>query len=254
MQGQACVGFAEMGKEMSKKPNAAMPSKTKQSMNEHSPSEEWTLLKGLPQKFPKLRTPRRLVTRSGSRVRGVHSSLRHGVAMEWETPEESVLIQVLDASPSTQWLRSQVGTFEIESIKGCFEYTPDVAVMRFGEVTFIECKPGDVIALDVWTKKFHAISSYLREFDINFVVLPNEVSPSEVVQENVSFVLRGGSALQYPLSRRKEDRELLIKHRPQTFRRINRSAWSAISQRSDQSRFDVHRHERTSYVENINSL
>lgn len=165
--------------------------------------------------------PRNLVTRSGARVRGIHSSRRFPTPLPWETPEERTLIQVLDASPATAELLSQPAQLEIPTETGPFLYTPDVAVQwTNGSIWVIECKPlGELRQVEIRLKHC-AISMLLLGCDIRFVELPNEAQPSVAVMNNLRDLSVMGSSVQYPRHKREEDRRQIAIHRPVTFRKF----------------------------------
>jgi hypothetical protein len=202
------------------------------------------LLNHFAQRFPKIRKPRRLVTRSGARLRGFQQSLRHGDSIPWETPEERALIQALDTSPATQALVSQSVTIEIESDEGVFEYTPDVAVIRFEQITVFECKPLDVIESHEWSKRLSAIEAFFRSYDVNFIALPNNVKAPNHVQQNIDYIVGGGRPVQYPTSRRKEDRSQINGARPKTFWGISGAHRTSGCAWRTRTSMVVHQHER----------
>lgn len=202
------------------------------------------LLNHFAERFPKIRKPRRLVTRSGARVRGFHHSLRHGDSMPWETPEERGLIQALDTSPATQALVSQSVTIEIESDEGIFEYTPDVAVVRFEQITVFECKPLDVIEGHEWSKRLSVIEAFFRSYDVNFIALPNHVKATVQVQKNIDRMIASGSRVQYPMSRRKEDWSQINAARPKTFWGVSATHRTSGCSWRTRTAMVVHRHER----------
>ena len=164
--------------------------------------------------------PRNLVTRSGARVRGIHSSRRFPTPLPWETPEERTLIQVLDASAATAELLSQPAQLEIPTETGSFLYTPDVAVQwTNGSIWVIECKQLEVLRQVETRVKHCAISMQLLSFDIRFVELPNEAQPSAAVMNNIRDLSAPGGPVQYPRLKREEDRRQIAIHRPATFRK-----------------------------------
>lgn len=227
---------------MNKEPNGA--ASISRQICDIEPSANVYLLNHFAQHFPKIRKPRRLVTRSGERVRGFYQSLRHGNSMPWETFEELALITALDTSPATQALVSQAATFEIESDEGVFEYTPDVAAIRFGQITAFECKPLDVIEEYEWSKRLSAIERFFRSYDVNFIALPNHVKAPVQVQENIDRMIASGSRVQYPMSRRKEDWSQINAARPKTFWRVSRTHGASGCTWRTRTAVVVHRHER----------
>ena len=212
------------------------------------------LLNNFAERFPKIRKPRRLVTRSGARVRGFHHSLRHGDSMPWETPEERALIQALDTSPATQALLSQSVTIEIESDEEIFEYTPDVAVIRFEQITVFECKPLDVIECHEWSKRLSAIEAFFRSYDVNFIALPNNVKAPTQVQANIDFMIAGGRPVQYPTSRRKEDWRQINAARPKTFWGVSGTHRTSGCTWRTRTAMVVHQHERAINAQLTDSL
>ena len=227
---------------MNKEPNGA--ASISWQICDIEPSANVHLLNHFAQRFPRIRKPRRLVTRSGARVRGFHQSLRHGDSMPWETAEERALIQALDTSPATQALVSQAVTIEIEADDGLFEYTPDVAAIRFDQITVFECKPLDVIKGHEWTKRLSTIASFFRCYDVNFVALPNCVKASTQAQANINFLLAGGRPVQYPTSRRKEDWSQINDVGPKTFWRVGGTYRTSGCTWRTRIAMAVHRHER----------
>lgn len=211
---------------------------------EIQPSANAYLLNHLAKRFPKTKKPRRLVTRSGARVRGFHHSLRHGDSMSWETPEERALIQALDTSPATQALVSQSVTIEIESDEEVFEYTPDVAAIRFDQVTVFECKPLDVIEGQEWNKRLSTIARFFRSYEVNFIVLPNNIRAPAQVQANIDFMLAGGRPVQYPTSRRKEDWSQINAAKPKTFWGVSATHRTSGCTWGTRTAMVVHQYER----------
>ncbi len=210
------------------------------------------LVSVLAQKVSPPRNPRQLVTRSGARVRGFHHSLKHQKSLAWETVEERALIQALDASPATTQIASQPVTLEIELGEGTFEYTPDVAVERHGQITVFECKPLQVIESELWVDKLNAIEMHFGRLGVNFIALPNEVRPNKTVQANIDRVLLGGRPVQYPMFRRKEDWALLIERKPTTFRGVDRADRPTGCFGRAGTQVGVYQHERTLDAEHKN--
>lgn len=200
------------------------------------------------------RVPRRIVTRSGARVRGFHPSLRHQKSLSWETVDERALIKAMDVSGATTELASQVVTLEIAGDGSTFEYTPDVAVLRFGQITVFECKPAEVIESEAWQKRLLVIEEYFASSGINFIVLPNEVQPSATVRTNIDLVLSVGRPLQYPMARRKEDLAVLRTKKPSTFRRTGQFGWAAGSIGGVRPQVDVFQYARAAGTRNGNPL
>ena len=221
---------------------------------EIQPSANEHLLRHFSQRFPKIKKPRRLITRSGARVRGFHQSLRHGYSMPWETPEERALIQALDTSPATQALVSQSVTIEIESDEGVFEYTPDVAAIRFEQITVFECKPLNVIESREWSERLSAIAAFFRSYDVNFIALPNNIKASRQAQANIDFVLAGGRPVQYPTSRRKEDWSQINAARPKIFWGVGGTHRTSGCTRRTRAAMVVHQHERAINAQFTDSL
>lgn len=164
--------------------------------------------------------PRNLVTPSGVRVRGIHHSHRFHTPMSWETPEERTAIEALDASFGTLELLSQPAELEIPSEDGPFIYTPDVAALREDDgIWVIECKPLQVLQQVEVQWKHCAISLYLLSYGMHFIELPNEVQPCTAVQDNLRMLHRPAGEVQYPRTKREEDRKQIAANCPNTFRR-----------------------------------
>ncbi len=164
--------------------------------------------------------PRNLVTRSGTRVRGIHTSLRFGSQVQWETPEERTAIEVLDASPWTLGLVSQATLLTIQSFEGEFNYVPDIVALREpSELLVIECKPLSVLLSEEIRSKHQAIALQMKSLGATFIELPNEVQPTAAVLENARLMKAARSLVAYPKTKRMEDGRLLEEASVATFRR-----------------------------------
>lgn len=164
--------------------------------------------------------PRNLVTRSGTRVRGIHTSLRFGSKMQWETPEERTAIEVLDASPWTLGLVSQATLLTIQGFGGEFNYVPDIVALREpSELLVIECKPLSVLMSAEIRHKHQAIALQMKSLGATFIELPNEVQPTSAVLENARLMKAARNLVAYPKTKRQEDGRLLEEASVATFRR-----------------------------------
>lgn len=165
--------------------------------------------------------PRNLVTRSGTRVRGIHTSLRFGSQMQWETPEERTAIEVLDASPRTLGLVSQATLLTIQGFEGEFNYVPDIVALREpSELLVIECKPLAVLLSEEIRPKHQAIALQMKSLGATFIELPNEVQPTAAVLENARLMKAARNLVAYPKTKRLEDGRLLEEASVATFRRL----------------------------------
>lgn len=92
----------------------------------------------LPKNLPVAnRSPRRLITRSGARVRGVFQHARMG-RCEWESELERNLYTLLSMSESVSQVFSQPLVLSLSA----GEYTPDALVfLTTGKRVWVECKP-----------------------------------------------------------------------------------------------------------------
>jgi hypothetical protein len=164
--------------------------------------------------------PRNLVTRSGTRVRGIHTSLRFGSQMQWETPEERTALEVLDASPRTLGLVSQATLLTIQGFEGEFNYVPDIVALREPSRLFvIECKPLSVLTSEEIRHKHQAIALQMKSLGATFIELPNEVQPTAAVLENARLMKTARNLVAYPKTKRLEDWRLLEEASVATFRR-----------------------------------
>lgn len=140
--------------------------------------------------------PRRLITRSGSRVRGAYPSIRFPWELSWETPEERRLIRVAELSQAVLELHTQHVTLNIPDMNGgVFAYTPDAtAIVRNPKTgilraVVIECKPYQLACLDENLLKHAQIRAVLAKLDILFTVLTEEELPDSL-DINLNLVLR----------------------------------------------------------------
>lgn len=103
------------------------------------------------------RAPRRIVTRSGHRVRGANLANPTSPKLEWESPYEASAIVVLSLCKFVARIFTQPLVLEV----GGMEYTPDLLVfLTNGRRVWIECKP-DEQDLDAETKRKLALASAL---------------------------------------------------------------------------------------------
>jgi hypothetical protein len=128
-------------------------------------------------------TARNIVTRSGSRRRGLYAS-RFG-QLPWEAPLEFDLLARLDGS----WACTEAFTQTLQFVIPCrsgesFFYTPDACLRRRGEqIAAVECKPDAL--LDDFNQHRHAqIRRYFRSLDIGFLVLGENELPADARHAN----------------------------------------------------------------------
>jgi hypothetical protein len=130
-----------------------------------------TLPKGLTwHKLPDLhyadRMPRRLITRSGARVRGIFNHSRVG-RCEWESGPESCLYPLLAMTKSVRRVYSQPVVIRLNA----GEYTPDALVfLANGKRRWIECKQSSDVDEEARAKMAEAALTFLNAGD-SFVIV-----------------------------------------------------------------------------------
>jgi hypothetical protein len=118
------------------------------------------------------RAPRRIVTRSGYRVRGLNLIADPSSRLEWESPPEANVLVMLGMCKSVDRTFSQPCVLEVEGTR----YTPDfLVILRGGQRVWIECKH-DVDRLDQeMERKLGFINALFRGVGDRFVILDRGV-------------------------------------------------------------------------------
>lgn len=123
----------------------------------------WDMLPDLP--FAN-RNTRRLITRSGARVRGIFQHPRIG-RCEWESSLERSLYTLLSMAGSVSRVFSQPLVVNLSA----GEYTPDALVFLVtGKRVWIECKPQRHLDAEVRTKLTEATLTFMAAGD-RFVIV-----------------------------------------------------------------------------------
>lgn len=123
----------------------------------------WDMLPDLPLAN---RTPRRLITRSGARVRGIFQHPRTG-RCEWESGLERNLYTILSMVGSVGRVFSQPVVIKLSAS----EYTPDALVfLSNGKRVWIECKPKRNLNAETRAKLAEASLTFLAAGD-RFVIV-----------------------------------------------------------------------------------
>lgn len=123
----------------------------------------WDMLPDLPLVN---RNPRRIIRRSGARVRGIYQHPRTG-RCEWESGLERNLYTVLAMAGSVSRVFSQPLVIKLNA----GEYTPDALVfLTNGKRVWIECKPQRYLDADTRVKLTEAAMVFLAAGD-RFVIV-----------------------------------------------------------------------------------
>lgn len=132
------------------------------------------------------RAPRRLVTRSGARVRGFKLAVPNSKKVAWESPYEASAISILSLNKSVQRIFSQPLVLEVDGT----HYTPDLLVfLKNGRRVWIECK-SDKDVLDEETKrKLALVNAIFRGVGDRFVVLDaKDLDPASSFVDNCRYL------------------------------------------------------------------
>lgn len=121
---------------------------------------------------PAFRT-RRLVTRSGRRVRGIFPSKRFNRGMHWESSLERELNYRLEASWLVADACTQPTTINIRHLDGKnFDYTPDTVIASHsGELCCVECKPAHRTLDAELEARLRSINAHLQILGVRFVTV-----------------------------------------------------------------------------------
>lgn len=140
----------------------------------------WDMLPNLP--FSN-RNPRRLITRSGARVRGIFQHSRIG-RCEWESGLERNLYPILAMARSVSRVFSQPLVIKLEA----GEYTPDALVfLTTGERVWIECKPQRNLDAETRAKLTEAALTFLAVGDRFVIVDETQLDDSLPAVLNARF-------------------------------------------------------------------
>lgn len=139
--------------------------------------------------------PRRAVTVSGHRVRGIVPPYRFQRSMSWESDIELRLIYRL----LTSWRTADAATQAIKlsippAIPGdlVFPYTPDAIVKAHdGTLICVECKPAAHLVLPELRAKHRAINLFLSHRGVRFVEVTEQTLAPSVPHENAKTLMRG---------------------------------------------------------------
>jgi hypothetical protein len=133
------------------------------------------------------RAPRRIVTRSGYRVRGANLAVASSPKLEWESPLEASAIVILGLCKSVERIFTQPLVLDIEGMR----YTPDLLVfLRDGSRVWIECKPNGRIDQEM-KHKLGLVNALLRGVGDRFVVLDESVlAEHSPVVDNCRYLSR----------------------------------------------------------------
>lgn len=141
------------------------------------------------------RQPRRVVTRSGWRVRGITPSARFLTPLTWESDIEHRLIYRLLASwivadACTQAVRLTVPASSAPC--GSIDYTPDALVKdRSGTLTCVECKPAEQLDDPEVRLRHRDIKLHLKTHDVRFVEVTESDLAEHAPHENAKLLFRG---------------------------------------------------------------
>lgn len=133
------------------------------------------------------RAPRRIVTRSGNRVRGINLAVPASPKVEWESPLEQSAIVILRLCKSVARIFSQPLVLEV----GGMQYTPDLLVfLNDGRRIWIECKPDSNSLDEEMSNKLALVKALFHGVGDRFVILDrallDEDSP---VLDNCRYLL-----------------------------------------------------------------
>ena len=139
---------------------------------------------------------RRVVTRSGWRVRGITPPLRFQAPLSWESDIEHRLIyrlltswQTTDAC--TQSVRLAIPALTSDS-PATIDYTPDALTKdRAGALTCIECKPAAQLADPELRRRHRDIKLFLNSCGVRFVEVTDLDLADAIPHENAKQLMRG---------------------------------------------------------------
>ena len=142
--------------------------------------------------------PRRVVTRSGWRVRGITPSLRFRTSLKWESDIEHRLIYRL----LTSWLIKDACTQAVRlqfpepmpplDCVGAIDYTPDALVKdHTGTLTCIECKPAAQLIEPELQKRHRDIRLFLNAHGVRFIEVTDKDLATTAPHENAKLLIRG---------------------------------------------------------------
>lgn len=156
--------------------------------------------------------PRRIVTRSGVRVRGIFPSVRFNRTLHWESALERDLIYRLESSWLVSDACTQPTTVRVPSADGDFNYTPDALILTTqGRLCCIECKPSSKLSDLPLFLKLKAIRTHLRSLGIGFLVVTEDALDQETTRANAKRLVRALRDSETPAAILKLSNELSLR-------------------------------------------
>lgn len=129
---------------------------------------------------------RRVVTRSGRRVRGYFPSRKTGRMVAWESQLERDALYLFEFSPGVLEFREQPERVQFATEDGSFTYIPDFELLlRDGSTRHVEIKPAAKLAKPDVTQRFKAIAGHYDRIGRAFQILTEEHIRPEPLLENL---------------------------------------------------------------------
>lgn len=129
---------------------------------------------------------RRVVTRSGRRVRGYFPSRKTGRMVAWESQLERDALYLFEFSPGVLTFREQPERVQFATEEGSFLYIPDFELqLRDGTIRHVEIKPAAKLAKHDIARRFKAIASHYDRVGRAFQILTEEHIRREPLLDNL---------------------------------------------------------------------
>lgn len=129
---------------------------------------------------------RRVVTRSGRRVRGYFPSRKTGRMVAWESQLERDALYLFEFSPGVLEFREQPERVQFATEDSSFVYIPDFELLlRDGTIRHVEIKPAAKLAKPDVAQRFTAIATHYDRIERSFQILTEENIRREPLLENL---------------------------------------------------------------------
>ena len=120
------------------------------------------------------RKPRNIVTRTGSRNRGILHCEEFG-SLLWESPIERTMLKAMCLSPTVECLLVQPAVFEITLFDGTTTtYTPDAAAFVNRSLVIFEAKADNQARHPVIAERLQAIKHHFQLAGVAYVVFTDK--------------------------------------------------------------------------------
>lgn len=134
-------------------------------------------------------TARKVVTRSGRKIRGVFPSRKVGKLVEWESMLERDTILLLEFSPGVKNYRQQPQRVDYADGDTLRRYYPDFEVITTcDEIIHLEVKPSSQLAKPDVRHKLRMVAEHYVRQGMEYRILSEDIIRRSPVSQNVTLL------------------------------------------------------------------